>query len=989
MCSSLKRQVAADTGSLPDVRRTHIWLIGLASFVVLAVLAIWQVPQWLDWTRYRATIEVLATTMLGRTVVIQGPIALTILPEPSLTATQVGIGTGSSNDVSIHVKALRLRVALWPLLTGHIEARDLVLGGADVRIPWPAEARVLRAHPPAWLGAFAARIEDGSFRIGRIGISGIDATLTSSETGAFSVSGSAKFSGQDWHFGARLTSPGADDAVGLDATLDGQGKAAGLSASVAGQLGADGSFDGNISSRGTNLSALVPAPPVAFRADGRLIVGGGLAIAKNLVLDIGGSPASGAVALRVAPVPRLDIALSASRINLDEWLPVLADGSNTVAGIDLAIGVALSANAAPLGGDLLENVHAAFELSDQALTLREGSALLPGDGKLSLSGALQHADPAHRQFVGVARLDAPVLRTTLQWLRKAAPGWLPDSVLSYLPDRALQRTVLAGEVTANRDAVVLRNIDGAVDASKVAGSVAFRRGLVPTFSADLTVDHASLDDWVPASPQVSQPIDADIRLYILAAKVRDYDLQNLRLDGDATGGRFTLRRFSATLNGLQIEASGKLGKDRQVSDGKLSLTSRDATPLAAILPGAWRGTPALWHGPIQLSLQAAGPPNALGVTGTLLLDDARLEARPTVDLLTGAWHGELTVRHPGARRLLGALGIPEMTGLSDLPDWLGDGSLSLVTHLHGVANQIAADDFDLTAGSLRLGGNLALDLAGEEPRLRGELHADRLQVPIPNVASSVPLPIGLLHGWRGDVALTTGRLAFGDEALTGVSASIRVADGALRIEHLTGKVGGGTLSSTSLFTSAVSPPSLVVQADVTGATIGSPLFGTPIDLTDGDVKGSLDVTASGYSPAALVSTLAGHLELTVTDGAMTGFDLSGARRAALQSDALAAQRTASDALSGGTTRFDRLEVSGSIAHGDLTLNAARLQSGVGEAKASGDANLPGQELDLHIVLRPAIQDAPEIGVGLSGPFDRLQRTPDLANLARFVAERTH
>jgi hypothetical protein len=97
------------------VRRGYYWLIGFAGVVLLAVLAIWQVPQWLDWTRYRDTIEVLATTMLGRPVAIQGPIALTVLPEPLLTATQVDIGTGRTADVSVHVKALRLRVALWPM----------------------------------------------------------------------------------------------------------------------------------------------------------------------------------------------------------------------------------------------------------------------------------------------------------------------------------------------------------------------------------------------------------------------------------------------------------------------------------------------------------------------------------------------------------------------------------------------------------------------------------------------------------------------------------------------------------------------------------------------------------------------------------------------------------------------------------------------------------------------------------------------------------
>jgi uncharacterized protein involved in outer membrane biogenesis len=989
MCSRSKRLAAAATGSLPDVRRGYYWLIGFASLMLLAVLAIWQVPQWLDWTRYRDTIEVLATTMLGRPVAIQGPIALTVLPEPLLTATQVDIGTGSPADVSVHVKALRLRVALWPLLAGHIEARDLVLRGADVRIPWPAEARVLRAHPPAWLGAFSARIEEGSFSIGRVGISGIDATLRSSDTGAFAAAGSAQFNGKDWRFVARLTSPGADEAVGLDATLDAQGKAAGLGASVTGQLSAEGGFNGSISSHGPDLSMLVPAPPVAFRADGRLTIGGGLAIADNLVLQIGGSPATGAIALRVAPMQRLDIALSASRLDLDTWLPVLLDASNSVAGVDLPIGVDLSANAAPLGGDLLENVRAAFELSDQALVLREGSALLPGNGRLRLSGAMKHGDAARPEFVGAAHLDAPVLRTTLQWLRKAAPGWLADTALSYLPDGVLQHATLTTRVSADRDAVLLRAVTGDVDASSIAGSLGFRRGAVPTFSADLTVDHASLDDWAPASGQVPQSVDADVRLNIRAAALRGYTLRDVGLDGSVTGGVLTLRQLGATLNGLQMSASGKVGKDQQVSDGKLNLISRDATPLGAMLPGIWQATPALWHGPLRLSLQAAGALRALGVTMHLTLDDARLDATPTIDLTSGAWNGELTVRHPSARRLIAALGLPDRTGLPELPDWLGDGSLSLVAHLHGAPNQIAADSLDMTAGGLRFGGEFALDQSSNQPHLHGQLHADNVPVPVPSAASSVPLPIGLVRGWQGDVALTAGRLIFGDEAVRDVSASISVADGALRVERLTGKLGGGTLSGTSLFNSLASPPTLAVQARLDGATVAEPLGMTPIDLVDGDVQGSVDLTASGYSPATLISTLAGRLSLTVTDGAVAGFDLSGARRAAQQADAVAAQHTATDALNGGTTRFDKLELGGTLTHGSVSLDAVQLLGGAGEVSAGGDANLPGKELNLHIVLRPAMQNPPEIGVQLTGPFNHPQRTLDLANLARFVAERAH
>ncbi len=63
-----------------------------------------------------------------------------------------------------------------------------------------------------------------------------------------------------------------------------------------------------MSGRGPNLSQLLPAPAVPWRAEGRLTAGGGLAVADDLDLDIGGVPARGAVALRLLPVVRLDAA---------------------------------------------------------------------------------------------------------------------------------------------------------------------------------------------------------------------------------------------------------------------------------------------------------------------------------------------------------------------------------------------------------------------------------------------------------------------------------------------------------------------------------------------------------------------------------------------------------------------------------------------------------------------------------------------------------
>ena len=147
--------------------RLRISLVALAMLASLALLAMWQVPQWLDWTRYRANIEVLAAAMLGKSVTIQGPITLTLLPQPVLTAAQVSVGGGGPTDFSIQVDALRLRVALWPLIAGRLDARELVVHGPNLRIPWPMDTGRMLPRPPDWLAAFAAHL---AWQIARLDI---------------------------------------------------------------------------------------------------------------------------------------------------------------------------------------------------------------------------------------------------------------------------------------------------------------------------------------------------------------------------------------------------------------------------------------------------------------------------------------------------------------------------------------------------------------------------------------------------------------------------------------------------------------------------------------------------------------------------------------------------------------------------------------------------------------------------------------------------
>ena len=970
--------------------RPRTWLIGLAALLVVAIVAVWQVPQHLDWNRYRATLEALASTTLGRPVTIHGPITLNLLPQPVLTAAQVSIGGDAAADVSIRVEALRLRVALWPLLGGRVDARELVLRGPDLLVPWPAEPDALRRHAPAWLAAFSARIENGRLTVGRVTFTGIDATLASYDEGAWSASGTARFNGQDWHFTARTTSLGADGAAGLNVTLDGQGNANGLGASISGQIGPDGTFAGTISSRGGNLALLLPTPAVPFRADGRLTVGSGLVAIDDLALELGGAPATGAVALRVAPNQRLDIALSAGRLDFAAWLRALLDAGTTVGGIDLPIGIDFSTSSAELGGGTVQRVHATFDLADNALVLREAEAVLPGNARLHLTGRITRGDESQRRFEGNAAFDAPVLRTTLRWLEGAAPGLLPDTV-ERLPGAVLQRASVYAHVVAGGSEVRLLQLGGSIDDSAVTGSIGFRNGKPPAIVADLSVGYIVLDGWLPAWPLEPPHFDTALHLAIDAATLAGNDIRNVTIDGTIEDGTVSLRHASAVVGRGILSAAGTLGKDGVVSNGAFTLEASDAARLQATLPQSWQATPALWQGPVKLAVQAAGPLDALSLGIRLNLSDANLDARPIVNLRNGQWHGEVTIQHPGAPRFVSAIGLPERLGLPNLPQLLGDGSFSLTAQLSGTPNTVSANRFEMTAGDVRLAGKIAFDASGALPRVSGQISTDTLSLPLPNGGSNVPMPVGMLHGWTGELGVAGGKLSIGSgPELRDVKATIAVAGDALRIEQLTAGLDGGTLTGSAVLNAAASPPLLVLQARLNDVAVGNVLTGAPVDMKSGSVSGSLDLSASGYSPATVLATLAGHIAVTISNGTLVGFDLPHMQVAMENPDAAAVETAASEAMAGGTTAFDGLQLAAVIDHGDLLLETARMNSGSGEANAFGDVNLPTQMMDLRIVLRPsASRPVPEIAIRLTGPLGHPQRTPELAGLARFIAERAH
>ncbi len=965
------------------------WAVGGAAVLALLVACIWLVPGMLDWNRYRDSIAALFAAGLGRPVRIEGDVTLHLLPQPILTATRITMDD-TGDGVVLTAQELRLRVGLGPLLAGQVDARDVVVRGADLHLPWPPAPGALAQRPPAWLKGLQARLEDSRITIGGLALTGIEARVaTDPETGTLSTGGSGRLGGRDWRFQARLARPGRDGAAGLEISLDGQDRLRDTGGVFSGQIGGDGALAGRVSGRGTDLSQLLQAPAVPWKAEGRLGATAGLAVADELAVEIDGSPARGAVALRVTPEPRLDLALAAGRLDLDAWLPVLMQGPQ----LGIPTGIDLSAEAAGLGGGVVRRLRGAFDLDAAGVTIREMTALLPGDAPITLRGRIPGSPPV---FDGTLQLQSPDFRATLDWLRRLVPA----AGAGALPVSTPRRAELAGRVVIGQGQAAFQDVQGQLDGAAMTGSGMIRARPRPGFTASVQLARLIVDPWLPEAGRLDTPsgladllarlttVDADLRLQVAQAEWRGWPVGNAGLELQAEAGRVMVRRVEGTLLGVKVAASGGLagseGGGVRLADVRVEMATPNLDAVRGALPAEWQKRLGMVRGAGSALLLLAGPAEAVQARLSAEIGDLRLEAQPTVNLAIRRWSGPLTVRHPGAPRFLDAAGFGNTVA------WLGDGSLSALAQVTAAPGRIAVDGLDLAAGSLRARGQLVLEGSPMPTGVTGSIVAEILPLPLPYAFSPEPLPIDMLLGRRADVRIEAGEVLLGQApALRDFAAHLVLQDGVVRLNQVIAAVDGGKLTGAATLDAARDPPVITLQADVAGVALTAPPAGRPpVDVAAGVADASLKLTAAGYSPAALLATLSGPVRIDVRDGVMSGIDLPAAAAALSERDAGRVSAQMRQALMGGASPFERLNLTLGFSRGVARVDGA-LAGPAGDAQIAGALDMPGTSVDLRLALRPVGPDTerPEIGLRLNGPWSNPARTPELAALSRWLAER--
>lgn len=926
-------------------------LPAVALLLALATGALLLLPARIDWDRYRPALAEHAGERLGRRIAINGALRLRFLPETVLEADGIEVGL-SGDEVELTAAALRLRLDPWHLLLGRISVREVTLVGADIRLPWPP-SRLPTLRPLGSLTALDARLEDSRVSISGVTVEGVSARLLAGgPTDALSAEGRFAWRGQPVAFSATLGRAGDDGVAPFD--LSTQLGAARLS--TRGVLLAEGGYEGRLEASGPDLSALLPTPPGAFTAQARLTATAELLAADQLQLVLAGQQARGGISLRYAPTLRLDASLLASSYELDAWEQAFRRGGGTA----LPVSIDLSAESATLRGVRLRQLRVGVQLEQGRILVPDGRAELPGDMKIAISGA------------GTA--DASEWRISLDGPRAEALNPLLPALGIAIPGLSLPEAPLRGTLRLSLDArqAALNEMALTLDGQPVRGGATWRWGARPFLGAGLELGRLEVERWAGGLAALPA-LDLELRLSAATARWAGREFENLSIDGSATAGRVLLRRLRARHAGAEITAAANLTLSPfRVQEATLEL---EGGQLAALLGTAPASLP-LGSAPVRLRASVSGPVEQLALRAEAEVEDARAEAQATLDARESRAQGTMTLRHPGAARFLAPWLTPAMA------EWINGGSFALIANLGLRGGNVSAESIDIVAGQQRARGALGLNLAGDRPRLTGQLAAETLRLP---ERTSLP-DISALRLLDAELAWRAERLEIGAlPAIAEARGGLRLDAGRLALELAEGQLQGGALRGLLEVDPSEGLPRLNLTLNLEGFALSSPLPPTPPHVLAGTADMALRLSARGAALPAWRSSLQGEGQVSLRDGVAGGFDMAALAAGLALPETLAAQRAIQAALAGGTTPFQRLLLPFTVQAGQFSLRGASIAAEAGEARLSGGFDLPRGVGELRVTIPPP--EGPEIGLWFNGRPGAMQRLAETARYLRWRIER--
>ena len=676
------------------------FVYGILVLLALLAAALFLVPPFLDWERFKPEIAERLEAITGRALAIDGPIEVSILPAPTITAVDLRIANapGAAAPDMVRIESLELRLALGPLLGGEIAVTSLAMVEPVIELQRLADGRpnwlFERAPRPATDGSAAEEAEASSLELARIDsvtvsngtivyrhaddrpperIERIDAALSSrSLDGPFRGEGEFAVRGRAIAFQLATGTIGDDHAMptSFEATVGDERGSALLEGTV---RAIDGfpAFDGTVRAEAPDLGALLnaldvdlgtlPGAPLAneFSAKGALSASADAVAGRELQLRLGESQANGALSWQGGEEPLFDAQIALNRIDLDQYLPA-GDGPEAEPAAGTG-GAAQSGDGAAVA--LLQtipddmrrllpgDIAAAVDFSIDALTWREG-VIRQAKAVLALEDGVVAIRRASALLPGgaVVQLSGRLTRGGERpWLEgtteiatddlRAVLSWLDVDVGAVPADR-LRRFDASVDVSARGDLLSASDLDIRIDTTRVAGNAAIAAGERPLLTAALSVDSVNIDAYLLADANgpaaATGGVDEARQEPAPATAGSAGDGTWEALSGIDTD--VTLTIDALIYDGVRLAG---LALDAALEDGELSVRRAAVADAVGVSVSMTGDVHTVWTAPTyDLALEGAADSLA-GVTARLDIDpDIRSEAFGRITLegsLAGDW----------------------------------------------------------------------------------------------------------------------------------------------------------------------------------------------------------------------------------------------------------------------------------------------------------------------------------------------------------------
>ncbi len=462
--------------------------------------------------------------------------------------------------------------------------------------------------------------------------------------------------------------------------------------------------------------------------------------------------------------------------------------------------------------------------------------------------------------------------------------------------------------------------------------------------------------------------------------------------------RFQARLGDTTvlLNGNVTDLLGLARADLTIQAATPSLAGLARTAGLAFAPLADADHPLTLAGTVEGNLGDASLHLGVDMAG------GRVELQGKVDLAAGLARGDLVVSAHAADGTIFLRGL----GL-DLRDPAPDRANGAAGDAFALDSAVTWDEGAITLAGFKSSfgtADLVLDarrVSGPRPRLEatlsaGELDLSRLPARGDSAGgpgarwSTLALPFDWLRTSDGVVTFAVRHLVWRGGELGDARGKASFADGTLVLGDTSAALWGGTLGLDASIAAGATPadaPTLILGTRLANADFAAAGLDRLLHVT-GRFDARLNLTAKGASPAALVASLAGPVEVTARDGTLSGFDLG---RVADDVDARVRPTEIvgliARSLGAGATPYGALEANWTLDGGIARPGSFRAEIKRINSQMAATVDLQAWTLDAQgaFAIEGAV-GAPPVGYLLSGSLDNPKLRLDGTGLSAWAAQ---